>query len=87
MKKVLSLSPETQESRLERGKLLGGLGRCREALEAFESALQLDNSLIEAKIGKGKALLALGNYQESLDSFRKALEADPASSEGWGGDR
>lgn len=71
-----------------KGAILSALGKNEEALEALESALQMDNSLKEAKAGKGKALMALGNYKQALDFFRETLEDKPESPESvfaWNG--
>jgi tetratricopeptide (TPR) repeat protein len=66
-----------------KGAILSALGKNEEALEALESALQMDNSLKEAKAGKGKALMALGNYKQALDFFRETLEDEPESPESF----
>ena len=56
------------------------LGRAEEAIESFNSALQLDdNSLcaVCAFEGRGLAYAMKGDYERALDDYSQALELDP----------
>lgn len=56
-------------------------GQYTEALQAFDGALALDDTICLTWIGKGKALLELQRYPEAQAAFEHALAFDPTSSE------
>ncbi len=73
----LAVRPENFQALQLKGFTLNDMGRCEEALEAFELALEQQNHDIYGLTGKGRALLGLGRYAESLPCLDKALEMEP----------
>lgn len=53
-------------------------GRLREALEAFQRAVELRPDYVEARIALGLQLLAGGNYPQAIDQFESALRLAPS---------
>jgi tetratricopeptide (TPR) repeat protein len=53
--------------------------RNEEALQAYEKALTLDDSLVRALSGKAKVLNSLGRLEESRAIFNRALALEPSN--------
>jgi len=53
---------QTAEDWLKKGDLLLNSGKYDEAIEAFNRALELNQSYVDAWIHKGVALFSIGNY-------------------------
>jgi protein O-GlcNAc transferase len=69
------------------GNALLDLGRARQAIQAFDSALGLDPTLAAACNNRGTALLALGAHESALASFEGCLALlDGAGAGGRGAD-
>lgn len=68
---------------IRRGLQFYAQGRHVEALQAFDGALALDDTICLTWVGKGKgkALLELQRYPEALSAFERALSLDPANTE------
>ncbi len=62
---------------VNKGCVLGVLGRYEESLESLEKAIELDPNMAEAWNNKGLALDDLGRYEEALKAFDKAIELNP----------
>lgn len=73
----LTLVWKTKEQYLNEGVRLGSLGRYREAIAAYEQALDLDPHFADAYFGKGNALYFLGRYEEALEAFEQAIRLAP----------
>lgn len=56
-------------------------GKHTEALQVFDEALELDDTICLTWIGKGKALLEVQHFLEAYAAFECALSLDPTSSE------
>lgn len=56
-----------------------------DSVQAYDKALQIDESHIPALAGKGEALWKMGRYNESIISFDKALNLDPNYVRAWVG--
>ncbi|MGZ3598434.1 MAG: tetratricopeptide repeat protein, partial [Ktedonobacterales bacterium] len=52
-----------------------------EALQAFDGALALDDTICLTWVGKGKALLELQRLPEAQAAFEHALSLDPTNTE------
>jgi tetratricopeptide (TPR) repeat protein len=61
---------------LRKGSDLMKLGRAKEALEAFDQALQINQVSREAWLGRGEALRALGRTAHAETSLRNARELE-----------
>jgi tetratricopeptide (TPR) repeat protein len=59
------------------GEALRHQYKAEEALQAFNTALQLDNTSVAAWAGKGSALSRLGRMNESLQAYDAALAFAP----------
>ena len=55
----------------------------RDALEAFEKALEKDRDFAAAWFGKGNVLYDLGKYSEARDAYDEGLRLDPENAVGW----
>jgi tetratricopeptide (TPR) repeat protein len=56
-----------------------------DSIQAYDKALQINESHIAALAGKGEALWKIGRYNESIISFDKALNLDPNYVRAWVG--
>lgn len=59
------------------GTCLEGLGRLKEAAEAFELAITLKPEENDAYLGLGSALTASGRYAEAVEAFQQAVRLKP----------
>ncbi|MGZ6387773.1 MAG: tetratricopeptide repeat protein [Ktedonobacterales bacterium] len=64
-----------------RGLRFYAQGRHVEALQAFDGALALDDTICLTWIGKGRALLELQRFPEAQAAFEHALSLDPTNSD------
>ncbi|WOD41237.1 substrate-binding domain-containing protein [Nodosilinea sp. E11] len=71
------------QAQAQRGAALALLGEPNEAMDSFNTALELDSSVIEAWVGKGRLLSTLGRYDEAIFCFDTALELDPSLAAAW----
>ncbi len=62
---------------LYEGMIIFNKGRCEEALEAFNKALEINPQNEVALANKGAVLSDLGRHEEALNAFDKALEMNP----------
>ena len=67
------------------GNILQGVGRLREALEAYDATLELRPENAEAWNNRGVALFAVGRHGESVDSYAAALRLRPNFVQAFGG--
>ncbi len=73
----------TEEEWFGKGIKLLKHGRNKEALEAFEKAIEIDPKYAFALCCKGYALGELGKREEALEAFEKAIEIDPKYAFAW----
>jgi tetratricopeptide (TPR) repeat protein/tRNA A-37 threonylcarbamoyl transferase component Bud32 len=69
----------------QRGETLLELKRYKEALNAYNRAVELKPEYAEAWKGQGNSLLELKRYQEALDAYDKAIQIQPNYLEAWNG--
>lgn len=74
---MLSRQPESGELLLARARLLSGLGRFPEALEATQRAREHGANRIDATLLAGRLQVALGHPPEAISELQQCLEADP----------
>jgi methyltransferase (TIGR00027 family) len=72
-RRARELGHATAQLHFVEGNALLDLGRAREAIEAFDSALGLDPTLAKAYNNRGTALLGLGAHEAALASFERCL--------------
>lgn len=73
------------QAQAQRGNALVLLGQPNEALDSYNTALEIDSSCISAWIGKGRLLTSLGRFEEAIFCFDTALEMDQSSGAAWAG--
>lgn len=61
--------------------LYGREGKCLEAIQAFDKALEIDNKLAYVWNDRGICCRELGKHEEALKSFMRAIELAPDSVE------
>ena len=61
----------------------GSQGRNKEALDAFDEALQQNPKDAEAWYNKGLALVNLGRHEDALHAYDESLKINPKSAEAW----
>lgn len=74
---------QTAEEWFNKGDLLLNLGENIEAIDAYNKAIELNQSYVVAWSHRGNALLNLSEYQESLKCYNKAIEIDPQYPNAW----
>lgn len=78
LEQALEIDPGVAELHFFRGEQLENEpGRLREALQAYERAVQLRPSYVEARMALGVQLLAGGNYPGALSHFQAAERLVP----------
>jgi tetratricopeptide (TPR) repeat protein len=60
------------------GRLLGALGREREALAVFDRAIKKDSGSAESWTLRGETLLLAGRLDEAFENLERAIALDPA---------
>ena len=71
------------QANAQRGNALVFLGQSNDALDSYNTALEIDSSCIDAWIGKGRLLTSLGRFEEAIFCFDTALEMDETSGAAW----
>lgn len=61
----------------EKGIKFYGTGNFKEAINAYDKAIQLDPKDGETYIGRGAAYADLGNNQQAINDFSKAIQLNP----------
>jgi serine/threonine protein kinase len=74
-----STSQKTIKQWLDEGNALYEAKHYKEALAAFEQAIQLDPRYASAYMGKGITLMKLTSYKEALAAFDRTIQLDPHS--------
>ena len=84
---VLEVTGPTLEARelMDKGYSLTELGRLEEALEAYDSAIELKPDYAWAWARRGRTLRVLGRYEEALQCYDRALEIQPQYAFAWNG--
>jgi Flp pilus assembly protein TadD len=67
----------------EQGVKFYGSGNFKEAINAYNRAIELNPQYAEANIGRGLAYEDLGNFQQAINDFSKAIELKPRSAEAY----
>jgi tetratricopeptide (TPR) repeat protein len=75
----LQEDPDNGELWQHLGKILRGIHKYEEALQAMDHAVMLNSDRSEVWYWRGRVLLAMGRLPESLESIKQAIERDPAS--------
>ncbi|MFO0801315.1 MAG: serine/threonine-protein kinase [Gemmataceae bacterium] len=80
--RALSLNPEYSHGHSNRGLALDCMGRYREAVEAFDRAIELETQArgeyARSYINRGYTRMRVGDYVGAIDDFKEALRIDPA---------
>jgi tetratricopeptide (TPR) repeat protein len=66
-----------------KGIALNNLGKCDEAIKAFDKAIELNTIYEEAWNNKGIALSNMGKYDEAINAYDEAIKLDQNFSWAW----
>jgi superkiller protein 3 len=68
-----------------RGEALFNESRYNESIEAYNKAIELNQSYKDAWHRKGRALRSLEKYNDSIDAYDRAIDLDPNWTWPWSG--
>jgi adenylate cyclase len=71
---ALSLDPSLAEAHSARGRVLGDLGRCDEAVAEFEEAVRLDPDSHEVRFNFGRTCFLHTRYEAAIEHFERAAK-------------
>ena len=74
---------QTAEDWFNKGDSLLNLGKYNESIDAYNKAIELNQSYAVAWKQKGNALLNLTKYNESLECYNEAIRLDPDYAMAW----
>ena len=74
---------QTAEDWCNKGNILLNLGEYNESINAYNKAIELNQSLAVAWKQKGNAFLNLTEYHESLSCYDNAIRLDPNYAAAW----
>ncbi|MCI0380766.1 MAG: tetratricopeptide repeat protein [Gemmataceae bacterium] len=77
LNRAIEAAPKNAGLLLQRGVLLGSLGKYLDAVADFSKALQLDSKLADAYHERGCAYFKLGKFKESVRDFDRYIELKP----------
>jgi tetratricopeptide (TPR) repeat protein len=81
---VLCQDQETAEYWVHKGDLLFNLSNYyNESIEAYDMAIELNQSYAVAWSRKGNALHSLGKYDEAIKAYDEAIRLDPNDVAAW----
>ena len=84
-RQAVALAPHRADTHNALGQVLQHLGRCEEAMSAFETAATLPGSVAEeALIGRATLLMEAGRKDEALAAFDRVLAQFPRLRAGAG---
>lgn len=76
LKRALALDPNQADARVSYSYFLSGVGRCVEALEHAQAALQIDPEFGWRTMGVPRALKCLGRWDDAEAAYLDALQQD-----------
>ncbi len=77
------LEPQNHVAWYNKGVTLGKLGRTKEALDAYEKAIQGNLDFADSWYNKGAVLSDLGRTKKALAAFNRVIELDPDDPSAW----
>ncbi len=80
---LIKLNPRSPEGHVWLGAASGFIGHRKEAIEAFDKALELAPDHVGAMAGKGNACRTFGDQDAAIIMFRKCIEVDPLHAEAY----
>lgn len=83
VKQSWSAQKQTKDTWYDKGLDLANQGKYKEAIQAFERAIELDPENTTILRQKGKALANMGNLSVSIRIFENLIELDPNDAEAW----
>lgn len=75
--KELAVNPGNLNALQLKALCLNDMGRCEEAIDAFDNILSQQSDNVYALVGKGYGLLGQEKYDEAIACFDEALEVNP----------
>jgi tetratricopeptide (TPR) repeat protein len=81
--KALEIDHNNVTALANKGWVLDGLGKHREAINVLDKALEIDGNYSSAWYGKGLALNSLGKRNEAIQCYDKAIKIDADKANAW----
>ena len=75
---LIDQEPPTLPLLYQKGKVLKGLYRYKEALEAFQTVIEQDSVNARARLEAAECYKALSKYGKALDCYKEAIRLNPA---------
>jgi tetratricopeptide (TPR) repeat protein len=85
IRKAIGLNTTIAAAHVSLGNGLRDLGRPREAIASYDTALSLDPDHAQGWHNRGNALVDLGRYEAAITSFDKAISLRPDFAEAYNG--
>ena len=79
--RALKLIPDYADAYVNKGTVLGNLGKYDESLACYDKALELNPDYVSAIYYKGLALGKMKRFAESLGCIEKVLKEDPSNTQ------
>jgi tetratricopeptide (TPR) repeat protein len=73
LEEVLSLNPHHSEALVRKGATLERLHKLNEAIECYDQAIAVDDTMTIAYLHKGGLCNRLERFKEALECYEKAL--------------
>ncbi len=83
VKQTWCIQEQTKDTWYKKGLNLAIQGKYKEAIRAFEKAIELDPANITILRQEGKAFTDMGNISEAIRVFDKIIELNPNDTEAW----
>ena len=81
--KTAKAKPKIGSARLGLGTALAALGRHREAVTQYNSALKIEPLDVRVYIARGKSYASLGNFRRAITDYDRAIELNPRLAESY----
>ena len=83
MRQQVALLPYEADGHFALGVALRRQGRNKEAVEAYETALNLAPTDAEGYVNLGTALSSLGEHEREVKAYRQSLKLQPDNADVW----
>jgi tetratricopeptide (TPR) repeat protein len=77
LKEVLARDPKNLNAWVKLGNLSMDMGRCDEAVVAYQKALELNPRDVNVRVDMGTCYRRLGQPERAVQEYRKAVSIDP----------
>ncbi len=81
--RALAINPDDALTLVNKGSLLGELGKKEEALELYKQAINNDPNYYRAYYAQGLEFSEMNRYEESISAYAQAIEVKPDFVAAW----